>query len=206
MSKQLEFFFDYVSPTAYLAHSLAPRVAERTGAELVYRPFFLGGVMQATGNRPPGTVASKGAYMQNDLRRCARRAGVPFFMNRHFPMNTRGLTRATIGLDEDSDARDRFIDACFRYCYGIDQPFDPADPVDLKRMCDAEGFGFERIVALGEAPKNKDKLRANTEEAVSRGVFGAPSFFVGDELFFGHDRLDYVEEALGARVPQAEHT
>jgi 2-hydroxychromene-2-carboxylate isomerase len=166
MARRFEFFFDYVSPTAYLAHYLAREVAERTRAELVYRPFFLGGVMQATGNRPPGTVPAKGAYMQRDLQRCAKRVGVPLF------------------------------DACFRHCYGIEDGIDPANPADLKTMCDAEGFDFDQIVALSEAPENKDKLRANTDEAVARGVFGAPSFLVGDELFFGHDRLDYVEEAL----------
>jgi 2-hydroxychromene-2-carboxylate isomerase len=196
MARRFEFFFDYVSPTAYLAHYLAREVAERTRAELVYRPFFLGGVMQATGNRPPGTVPAKGAYMQRDLQRCAKRVGVPLFMNPYFPMNTRGLTRATLGLDDDPALRDRFIDACFRHCYGIEDGIDPANPADLKTMCDAEGFDFDQIVALSEAPENKDKLRANTDEAVARGVFGAPSFLVGDELFFGHDRLDYVEEAL----------
>lgn len=196
MPKRLEFFFDYVSPTAYLAHFIAPMVARRTGAELVYRPFFLGGVMQATGNRPPGTVAAKGAYMQRDMQRCAKRIGVPLFMNRHFPMNTRGLTRTTLGLEHDPARRDRFIDACFRHCHGIENAIDPTNPDDLKAMCKAEGFDFKEIVALGEASQNKDQLRANTEEAVARGAFGAPSFFVGDELFFGHDRLDYVEDAL----------
>jgi len=196
MTKRLEFFFDYVSPTAYLAHFIAPQVAARTGAELVYRPLFLGGVMQGTGNRPPGTVAAKGAYMQRDMQRCAQRIGVPLFMNRHFPMNTRGLTRATLGLEHDPERQSRFIDACFRHCYGIENGIDPANPAELRAMCEAEHFDFEEIAALGEAEENKERLRANTEEAIARGVFGAPSFFVGDELFFGHDRLDYVEEAL----------
>lgn len=196
MARRLEFFFDYVSPTAYLAHYVAPEVARRTGAELVYRPLFLGGVMQATGNRPPGTVAAKGAYMQQDLQRCARRVGVPLHMNRHFPMNTRLITRATLGLEDQPEKRDRFIDACFRHCYGIAEGIDPADPAALAAMCAAEGFDVDEIVALGEAQENKDRLHANTAEAVARGVFGAPSFFVGEELFFGHDRLDYAEDAL----------
>ena len=136
--------------------------------------------------------------MMRDLQRCAKRAGAPFFMNRHFPMNTLVLTRAAMGLESEPERRMRFIDACFRHSYGIENGFDPANPEHLKAMCDAEGFDVEEIVALGSAPENKEKLKANTEEAVARGIFGTPSFFVGDELFFGHDRLDYAEEALRA--------
>ena len=197
MAKSFEFFFDYVSPTAYLAHYAAPRVAERTGAELIYRPMFQGGVMQATGNKPPGLVPAKGIYMARDLQRCAKRHGAPLFMNPHFPMNTLILTRATIGM-EDEGKRARFIDACFRHSYGRENGIDPTNEKHLAAMCEEEGFDVAEIVALGTAQENKDKLKANTEEAVSRGVFGAPAFFVGDELFFGQDRLDYVEEALNA--------
>jgi len=96
MAKQLEFFFDYVSPTAYVAQKIAPGVAERTGAELIYRPMFLGGVMQATGNKPPGTVPAKGKYMGQDLARNCKRHGLEMAFNPHFPMNTRPLTRATL--------------------------------------------------------------------------------------------------------------
>ena len=196
MEKSFEFFFDYVSPTAYLAYYVAPGVAERTGAELVYRPMFQGGVMQATGNKPPGTVPAKAAYLSRDVPRCAAYIGVPYKFNPAFPMNTLILTRATMGLEDQPEKRARFIDACFRHSYGVENPFDPADPEQLKAMCEAEGFDAEEIAALGTAQENKDKIRANTEEAVERGVFGAPAFFVGDELFFGHDRLDYVERAL----------
>jgi len=198
MTRKLEFFFDYVSPTSYLAHFVVPGVAERTGAELVYKPVFQGGVMQATGNVPPGTVAAKGAYMARDLQRCAARIGVPLIMNRHFPMNTLVLTRATMGMESEPEKQRRFIDACFRHSYGVADGIDPTNPEHLKAMCEAEGFDVEEIVALGTDPANKEKLKANTEEGIARGIFGTPSFFVGDELFFGQDRLDYVEEALTA--------
>lgn len=198
MTKTLEFFFDYVSPTAYLAHFVAPAVAKRTGAALVYKPMFLGGVMEATGNRPPGLVPAKGKWMNADLQRCAKRIDKPLHFNPHFPVNTLGLLRATIGLEEDPAKRDAFIDACFRWCWGRPEPLDPSDPAQIAAMCAAEGFEPSRIAELAGDRANKDKLRANTEEAVARGVFGAPSFFVGDELHFGHDRLDYVEEALAA--------
>lgn len=197
MTKQLEFFFDYVSPTTHLAFPVAGQVAERTGAEIVYRPMFLGGVMQATGNRPPGMVAAKGKYMGQDMQRCAKRIGIELYMNPHFPMNTRGLTRATIGLLESDPAEAlRFMKACLKHCWGKPDPMDPGKPEEVAAMCEAEGFDAETISALASDDANKDKLRTNTEEAVERGVFGAPSFFVGEELFFGHDRLDYAEEAL----------
>lgn len=198
MIRTVEFFFDYVSPTSYIAHFLLPGLAERTGARVVYRPMFLGGVMRATGNQPPVAVPAKGAYMVRDMARCARRVGVPLHHNPHFPMNTRSLTRATLGLDSDPALQARFIDAAFRHCQGIENGIDPADERDLAAMCEAEGFDFDMILALANAPENREKLQANTEEAVARGAFGAPSFFVGDELFFGHDRLDHVEEALMA--------
>lgn len=173
-----------------------PGVVERTGAEAIYRPMFQGGVMQATGNSPPGTVPAKASYLGQDLPRCAAHIGVPYHLNPAFPANTLILTRATCGLDDQPEKRARFIDACFRHSYGVENGLDPTDPDQLAAMCAEEGFDVEEIVALGTAQENKDTLRENTEEAVARGVFGAPAFFVGDELFFGHDRLDYVERAL----------
>jgi 2-hydroxychromene-2-carboxylate isomerase len=94
----------------------------------------------------------------------------------------------------------RFIERVFSACWGIRHPMDPGDPVQVDTFLVAEGFDVTRIHELGKAPENKERLRLNTEEAVRRGVFGAPSFFVGDELYFGHDRLDYVERALGGGV------
>ena len=196
MTKSFEFFFDYVSPTAYLALPVAQGVAERTGATLAYRPMFLGGVMQATGNRPPGTVPAKGAYMNRDILRCAEHIGLPFHFNPAFPMNTLGLVRATIGLESEPATQLRFIEACFHACWGQSETLDPSDKDAVAAMCTANGFDAAEIAALGASDAAKDKLRANTDEAVARGIFGAPSFLVGDELFFGHDRLDYVERML----------
>lgn len=202
MSDSFEFFFDYVSPTAYLAHPLALQVEARTGARLVFRPMFLGGVMQATGNRPPGTVMAKAKYMSRDLQRCAVHIGIPFHHNPAFPMNTLGLLRATIGLESDPPVMRRFIERVFHACWGIKQPMDPGDPAQVDAFLTAEGFDLGLIDQLTKAPENKDRLRSNTDEAVRRGAFGAPSFFIGDELYFGHDRLDYLERDL-ARSRQA---
>lgn len=200
MSKSFEFFYDYTSPTAYIGDYAARRVAERTGAEMIYRPMFLGGVMQATGNRPPGMVPAKGKYMGTDVPRCAARYGLHFQFNPAFPVKTLNILRATLGLDNKPDDQARFRDACWARIWGADGPRDLGQTDEITAMCEAIGLDAEEILAMGRDDTLKAKLSANTEEAIERGVFGAPSFFIGDEMFFGHDRLDYVEECLGGTV------
>ena len=196
MAKQLEFFFDYVSPYSYVARTAVKDTIRETGAELVIRPMFLGGVMHATGNRPPGTVPAKGKYMNADLERYCRKYGLTLHSNPHFPMNTRGLTRATIGLAGDPARQDRFIDTCFRICWNDPRGIDPSDADALAAALAEDGFDPAEIAALAEAEENKAALKANTDEAVARGAFGAPTFFVGEQMFFGQDRLEFVAEAL----------
>jgi len=195
---KLEYFFDYVSPYSYVAHNALKSFVPRTGAEMVIRPMFLGGVMQATGNRPPGMVPAKGKYMGADLARACKRLGIGMHMNPNFPMNTRALTRATIGLSQNPEEQARFIEAVFNICWNDPRGIDPGDPEQLGPVLAEVGFEPEAIMALATHDDNKAQLRANTEEAVERGAFGAPTFFVGEEMFFGHDRLDYVEDALNS--------
>ncbi len=199
MTGKLEFFFDYISPFSYVANAAVQQVSDRTGTDVVYRPMFLGAVMQGAGNRPPGLVPAKGIYMEKDLRRCSARYGLPFRMNPHFPLvNTRPLLRATCGLE--GDRQRAFIDACFSHMWATPEPLNPADESSIRAMCDAEGFDFDEISRLSEDEANKAAMKQNTDEALARGAFGAPTFFVGDEMFFGHDRLDYAEEALRAQA------
>ncbi len=198
MAKQVEYFFDFVSAYSYVGHSAVLKMIERTGADLLVRPMFLGGVMQATGNRPPGMVAAKGAYLTKDLARCCKRYGITMHMNPNFPMNTRGLTRAAIGLANDPAQQAKFIQAAFDMCWNDPTGIDPNDPVALSVALAKAGFDADQIMALANDPANKGALKANTDEAVERGAFGAPTFFVNGEMYFGHDRLDYVEEALDA--------
>lgn len=195
MSKSFEFFFDYASATAPLALPLIAGIEQRTGAEAVFRPMFLGGVMQATGNKPPGTVPAKGKYMARDIQRCAEHVGIKFYMNPAFPVNTLAALRATVGIADKAEQR-RFANACFHESWSVPEPLNLGDPAHLQALCEKHGFDTANIASLATDPANKEKLKANTDEAVSRGVFGAPSFFVGGDLFFGHDRLDYVERAL----------
>ncbi len=200
MAKTLEFFFDYMSPTSFLGWAVVPGVIERTGAELKIKPMFLGGVMKATGNQPPGMVPAKGKYMQQDMARCCARHGIQIFSNKHFPMmNTRPLTGATIRLADDQEQQIKLLNAGFKHVWGRkDGGVNTGDEAEFKEAFGSEGFDADQLCALGNDPETKAMLRANTEEAIARGAFGAPTFFVGDEMFFGHDRLDYAEEALTA--------
>lgn len=199
MAKILEFFFDFISPTAYVAQAIVPGVIERTGAELKLRPMFLGGVMQATGNKPPGTVPAKGRYMGQDLARNCKRYGLTMHFNPHFPMmNTRILTGAMIRMDDQPEEQMKLFKAGWKHLWGRPDGINAGDEAEFKAAFGGEGLDADKLWALGTDPETKQMLRANTEEAVERGAFGAPTFFVGDEMFFGHDRLDYAEEALSA--------
>ena len=201
MAGKFEFYFDFISPFSYVANAAVQQISRRTQAEIIFKPMFLGAVMQATGNRPPGMVAAKGAYMMTDLQRCTSRYGLAFRMNPYFPMvSTRNLLRAACGMAGDAAEQKRFINACFKHMWATPVPLKPDDDESIQAMCAAEGFDFPHIQALASDEDNKAAMQANTESAIARGAFGAPTFFVGDEMFFGHDRLDYVEEALKAQA------
>jgi 2-hydroxychromene-2-carboxylate isomerase len=193
--KQVEFYFDVGSPAAYLAWTQMPRLAAETGAEVVYRPFLLGGVFQATANKSPMEVPAKGRYMVGDLERFARRYGVPFRHNPHFPINTLTLMRGALGLQmREPDRLRPYGDAVFRAIW-VDQQ-NMSDPATVGGVLQAAGFDPQQLLALTADPEVKERLKAVTQEAVARGAFGAPTFFVGDALFWGQDRIDFVKEAL----------
>lgn len=195
MNKTLEFFFDLGSPAAFLAWTQLPALCERTGARLRYRPMLLGGVFQATGNASPATAPAKGRYMMMDLLRHARRYAVPFAFNPHFPINTLTLMRGAVGYQLHSEHELlRYLDAMFTAIW-VDQR-NLADEQVLTEVLVAAGLDAEQFRALVTEDSVKNVLKANTEEAVQRGVFGAPTFFVDDEMFFGQDRLGFVEDAL----------
>jgi len=193
MSKRLEFFYDYVSPFSYLANTQLAGLAERTGAEIVYRPFFLGGVMQATGNSPPITVAAKGRYMPVDIQRWCAEYGVTVNPNPHFPVNTITAMRgATVTLQDGGFPayHEALFGAVWRDSSNV------ADPDVLRVVLEKAGLDAARIIERCGDAEIKDALKASSAEAVERGAFGAPTFFIGDEMFFGNDRLHFVEAAL----------
>lgn len=193
MSKSVEFFFDVGSPAAYLAWTQLPRIAAETGATIRWRPLLLGGVFKATGNRAPLEVPAKGAYLFRDLARFARRYGVPLRFNPHFPINTLQLMRGAAAYEDEARFHD-YLTALFEAIWVEEKNLN--DPAVVAEVLGATGFDPEDFLRRIADEAVKERLRATTEEAVSRGVFGAPSFFVDGELFFGQDRLDFVAEAL----------
>ncbi|MGF0336295.1 2-hydroxychromene-2-carboxylate isomerase [Ectopseudomonas toyotomiensis] len=195
MSKTVEFFFDLGSPASYLAHTQLPDLCRDASAELVYRPMLLGGVFQATGNASPAMIPAKGRYMIRDLARFAERYGVPMRFNPHFPINTLTLMRLLVAVQLHQPERfDDALPALFRAIWvdGVNM----GDPVKVAGVLVAAGFDAAALQAQIAEPAVKDALKVTTEEAVKRGVFGAPTCFVGGEMFFGQDRLDFVREAL----------
>jgi 2-hydroxychromene-2-carboxylate isomerase len=187
----IEFFFDYGSPASYLAYTQMPSLAQRTGATVVYRPMLLGGVFKATGNQSPINIPAKGVWMMQDLPRFAKRYGVRYVRNPHFPINTLSLMRGAIAAEMDGRLIP-FSDAIFRAIW-VDQKR-MEDPVVIGGVLRDAGFDPAAMMAAIGTAEVKDKLKAVTEEAVARGVFGAPTFFVGKHMFWGQDRLDFVEE------------
>lgn len=193
MNKQVEFYFDVGSPASYLAWTQIARLAERHGAEVVYQPMLLGGVFKATGNASPASVPAKGRYTRIDFERFARRYQVPFAQNPFFPINTMQLMRGAVALLDDDQFRP-YVDAVFRAIWVKGQNM--GDPDVVARMLGGQGFDVAGLLQQINDPAVKERLRQITERAIERGVFGAPTFFVGDEMFFGQDRLDFVEAAL----------
>jgi 2-hydroxychromene-2-carboxylate isomerase len=197
MSHAVEFYFDVGSPASYLAWTQLPKIAREARSEIEYRPILLGGVFQATGNRSPMEVPAKGQHMQDDLQRFARRYGVPFRHNPHFPINTLLLMRGALGLQMREPQRMvAYVDAVYRAIWVDGKNMN--DPAVVTEVLKDAGFEPEKILALAADPAVKDQLKVATQEAVARGVFGAPTFFVGDQMFWGQDRLDFVKEALQA--------
>ncbi|QZC93771.1 2-hydroxychromene-2-carboxylate isomerase [Pseudomonas sp. ERGC3:05] len=195
MSKTLEFFFDLGSPATYLAYTQLPALCAETGTQLVYQPMLLGGVFKATGNASPITVPAKGRYMFNDLARYAKRYNVPLKFNPHFPINTLVLMRAVTGIQLRQPERfQAFIDCLFRALWVEGRNL--GDPAGVAAVLTEAGFDPEEVLALANDESVKTALKDKTEEAIQRGVFGAPSMFVGNDMFFGQDRLEFVREAL----------
>lgn len=195
--KQVEFFFDIGSPFSYVAWRALPAIAQRNGAEIVLRPVLLGGIFKATGNTSPMTVPAKGSYSLIDLERWAGHYGITFRMNPHFPINTLHLMRgATAMMMEGPQRLGAYLEAVWPAMF--ETPVNLGDPQVIGGALARAGFDPQAIMAAINDEAVKDRLKADTDEAVARGVFGAPTFFIGEEMFWGQDRLHFVERALQA--------
>lgn len=190
----LEFFYDFVSPYSYLASTRVEAEVARVGGTVRFRPFLLGGVFNATGNKAPIEAApAKAAHMGTDLARWARRLGIPYAWPAKFPVLTVLPLRAAFAAEQAGQLVP-FTHAVFRAYWAEGR--DVSDPAVVEAA--ARGAGLDGSALLAAAPSFKEALKVQTQEAVDRGSYGAPTFFVGKEMFIGNDRLDFALEALAA--------
>ena len=196
------FYFDFGSPNAYLAHKVIPGIEARSNARFVYVPALLGGIFKATGNRSPmeafAGVPSKLAYEARETARFVNKHGVTdYARNPHFPVNTLQIMRGAVAAKR-LGVFDAYVDAVFRAMWADGLKMD--DPAVIERALAAAGLPAAELIAGMNDPAVKAGLIANTEGAVARGVFGSPSFLVGDELFFGKDRLRDIEDEVAGQA------
>lgn len=194
MNQTLDFYFDFGSPTAYLAHQRLKQLIAQYDLEVTYVPMLLGGIFKATGNASPVTIPAKGAYMANvDLPRFAQRYGVPLAFNPFFPINTLALMRGALAA-QALDCFDAYLNAIYNAVWINEKNMGELDIIVA--VLEQAGLDAPALLATSQTPEIKQQLIDNTNQAVKRGVFGAPTMFMDDQMFFGQDRLDFIEEAL----------
>ncbi len=195
---RIEFHFDFGSPNAYLSHLIVPEIEKRTGVKFEYVPVLLGGVFKLTNNRSPAEslrgIKNKPEYERLETRRFIQRHGITRFQpNPYFPVNTLMLMRGAIAA-QSLDVFERYVDEMYRHMWAEPKKMD--DPHVLRTALVESNLPAERILELIQTPKVKEQLLENTRRSVERGTFGSPTFYVGDEIFFGKDRLRDVEEMI----------
>ena len=198
MAKRFEFLFDIGAPNAYLVHRVLPAFCAETGAEAHYVPVLLGGVFKATGNRMPllryADAPAKLAYEQLEFQRFIDAHAITGFqLNPHFPVNSLIAMRGSVAAAR-AGVLLRYVDAMMAAMW------ETGDKLDEVEICigvlDRAGLDGAALIGAANDPDVKAELAANTESAVARGVFGVPTFFVGDEMFWGKERLAQVKAAL----------
>ena len=195
---KVEFHFDFGSPNAYLAHLVIPEIEQRTGAKFEYVPVLLGGVFKMTNNRSPAEsmagIKNRLEYEALERERFVRRHNITQFKwTPFFPVNTLLIMRGAIAAQLDG-VFERYVDEMFRHMWAEPKKMD--DPEVVRSALEESGFNAASLMARTQEPEVKDRLLANTQASVARGTFGAPTFFVGDEIFFGKDRLRDVEDEI----------
>jgi len=199
---RVQFLFDFGSPNAYLAAKVIPEVEKRTGVTFDYVPVLLGGIYKLTGNSSPADylkgIRNKREYMEVETARFIRRHGITTFRkNPFFPVNTLQLMRGAVAAQVEGMFW-QYFHAVYRHMW--EEPKKMDDPEVMMGALRSSGIDAERIVAKAQAPEIKARLVHNTEQAVARGAFGSPTFFVNDEMFFGKDQLREVEEEILAQT------
>lgn len=200
MPPAVEFHFDFGSPNSYMSHKVIPGIVARTGVPFRYVPVLLGGVFKLTNNQPPMAqfqgVKNKNEYMRLEMQRFIKAHGLTQFqMNPHFPVNTVQIMRAAVAADREG-AIAPYVDAVFHHMWEAPKKMD--DPAVIVAALNASGLDGARLMARAQEQDVKDALLKATEASVARGNFGSPTFFVGNEMYFGKDRLRDVEDAIKA--------
>ena len=195
---RIEFLFDFGSPNAFLCHRVIPAIEARTGVRFDYVPVLLGGIFKATGNQSPATafahIRNKPEYERLEVERFVRKHGIKGFgYSPFFPVNTLSIMRGAIAA-RNLGVFERYVDEMYRHMWVDHKKLD--DLSVLAAALSESGFDAARLMAESTSPAVKAELIANTERAVQRGVFGSPTFFVDDEMWFGKDRLGEVEQAI----------
>lgn len=194
----VDFIFDFGSPNAYFVHRVLPGLVERTGASVRYVPCLLGGIFKSTGNAAPmvrnADVPAKMAYDMLEIRRFIADNGlIAFQMNPHFPVNTLLLMRGAVFAEREGFLP-HYVESGMRHMW--EQPRNMADPDVFVAAFDESGLDGAAILSGTQDEAVKASLAANTQRAVERGAFGIPTFFVGEEMFFGKERLGQVEREI----------
>jgi 2-hydroxychromene-2-carboxylate isomerase len=197
---KVEFQFDFGSPNAYLSHLVIPGIEKRQGVKFAYVPVLLGGVFKLTNNRSPvetfAGIKNKPQYQQLETERFIRQHKITRYkMNPHFPVNTLALMRGAVAAKK-LGVFERYVDEIYRHMWAEPKKLD--DPAILRAALLESNLPADRLFELVQTQEVKDELMAETQRAVERGAFGSPTFFVGDEIYFGKDKLRDVEEAIAA--------
>jgi 2-hydroxychromene-2-carboxylate isomerase len=195
---KVEFHFDFGSPNAYLAHLVVPEVERRTGAKFEYVPILLGGVFKLTNNKSPAEkmagIKNRLEYERLEMERFVHRHGITqFTFNPFFPVNTLLIMRGAVAA-QLAGVYERYISEMFRHMWA--EPKDMDDPEVVRAALKESGFDADALLARTQDAEVKNQLLRNTAKTVERGTFGSPTFFVGEQIFFGKDRLREVEEAI----------
>lgn len=193
----VEFLFDFGSPNAYLCHKVIPQMAAKTGTRFDYVPILLGGLFKLANNRSPVEASAhiplKLAYERMEMQRFVNRHGLTAFKrNPHFPVNTLHIMRGAVAA-QTLNCFERYVDTVYASMW--ERECNMADPQVIAAELDAAGLDSQALLAASQDPDVKERLLANTQQAHARGAFGSPTFFIGQEMYFGKDRLHEVQEA-----------
>ena len=196
-----QFMFDFGSPNAFLSHEAIPAIEQRTGVKFEYVPILLGGIFKATNNKSPAEtlagIKNKREFHALETERFVRRFQVkPYTWNPFFPVNTLNLMRAAVAAQAEG-VFEKYVDAAFHHMWVEPKKMD--DPEVAMQALTGSGLDAARLFARAQEPEIKAKLIENTQSAVERGAFGSPTFFVGNEMFFGKEQLREVEEMVSGK-------